>query len=106
MYFTRRFWLATNRPIICASVVTQSSGNLGTTYNLAIYNAGNRPATSIKINADKAVLDKLVNKTAREDLQSMIYQSFSDVIAIPLLINGKESFTGFGMTSSIPEQNV
>lgn len=106
LYFTRQFWLATNRPIICASIITETSGNVGTTYNLVMYNAGNRPATNIRINAAQKALDAVVNKTAKEGLQSMIYKCFSDKIVIPLLINGKESSTGFGMTSSILEDNV
>lgn len=105
LYRTRQFWLATNRPIICASLVTQSPKN-PITYNLVIYNAGNRPATNIKINADEAVLDKVVNKTADKNLQSMIHKCFDDETVIPLLIDGKESCTGFGMSSSIPGQNV
>ena len=101
LYRTRQFWLATNRPIICASIITQTSGNVGTTYNLVIYNAGNRPATNVKINAAQEALNAVVNKTAKEALQSMIYKCFSDKVVIPLLINGKESSTGFGITSSL-----
>ncbi len=107
LYCTRQFWLATNRPIVCASIITEPlSFENPISYNLAIYNAGNRPATNIKINADKEALESFVNKTASKELQSMIYKCFSDKIVIPLLINGKENYTGFGMTSSILENNV
>lgn len=107
LYFTRKFWLATNRPIVCASIVTEpSSFENPISYNLAVYNAGSRPATNIKINADKEALESFVNKTASKELQSMIYRCFDCKTLIPLLINGKESSTGFGMTSSILEQNV
>ena len=59
LYFTRKFWLATNRPIVCASIITQTSGNIETTYNLVIYNAGNRPATNIKSGSDMEVVVRL-----------------------------------------------
>ena len=47
-----------------------------------------------------------MNKTAKEALQSMIYKCFNDKVVIPLLINGKEISTGFGMTSRNLEENV
>lgn len=47
-----------------------------------------------------------MNKTARKELQSMIYRCFADETVIPLLINGKEISTGFGMTSLILEEKV
>ena len=47
-----------------------------------------------------------MNKTVSKELQSMIYRCFADETVIPLLINGKEISTGFGMTSRNLEENV
>ena len=105
LYFTRRFWLASNRPIISASIVSDS-GNLATTYNLVIYNTGNRPATSIRLYTDKEVIDGIINPNANKVLTDDIYQCFANEAVIPLLINGKEAFNSFGSTSQNPEANV
>jgi hypothetical protein len=47
LYFTRRFWFATNRPIVCAKIMTDQSGNHNISYNLVVFNTGNRPALNI-----------------------------------------------------------
>jgi hypothetical protein len=106
LYFTRRFWLAANRPIISASIVSNEPGNVATTYNLVIYNTGNRPATSIKIHAKKEVLDKIIEPDANQSLTELVYKCFLDDAVIPLLINGKEAINSFGITSTKPEDNV
>ncbi len=106
LYFTRRFWLAANRPIISASIVSNEPGNIATTYNLVIYNTGNRPATSIKLYADKEMIDKIIVHNANKVQIDLIHKCFSNETSIPLLINGKETSTLFGITSIRPEDNV
>jgi hypothetical protein len=106
LYYTRRFWLATNRPIISASIVSNEPGNIAITYNLVVYNTGNRPATSIRIHADKEMLDKIIYPDAQKELIDVIHKCFSSEAVIPLLINGKESLTFFGITSKDTGKNV
>jgi hypothetical protein len=106
LYFTRHFWLASNRPIISASIVSDEIGNVVTTYKLVIYNTGNRPATSIKLYADKEVIDKIIDPNADPALTDDIYKCFSNKPIIPLLINGKETSNSFGITSTRSKDNV
>lgn len=106
---TRRFWLATNRPIISASIVSDEPGNFATTYNLVIYNTGNRPATLIRLHVDKEMLDKIINsdtEQSRIDSIHSIHKCFSSEAVIPLLINGKETSNSFGITSQAQKDNV
>jgi len=110
LFFTRRFWLAANRPIISACIVSDNdkSGNVSTFYNLVVYNTGNRPATFIRIHAEKEMIDKIldVSRNVKELEVNDIYRCFSNETTIPLLINGKEIFNSFGLTSRYPEKNV
>lgn len=113
LLFTRRFWLAANRPIISACIVSDNdkSGNVSTFYNLVIYNTGNRPATFIKIHAEKEMIDKILDvdglSSNVKGLEANdIYRCFSNETTIPLLINGKEILNSFGLTSRYPEKNI
>jgi hypothetical protein len=77
LFFTRRFWLATNRPIISASIVSNEPGNVATSYNLVVYNTGNRPATSIRLFADQSALDKIIDSgysSKRDNLRDGLYR--------------------------------
>ncbi len=60
LYFTRRFWLQSNRPIITAAVVEYASGNMGAVFNLIVSNTGNRPATNVRLKAKSREIDKLI----------------------------------------------
>jgi hypothetical protein len=65
LYFTSRFWFATNRPIVCAKIATYSSGDLMEHYNLIIHNSGNRPATNIRLYADKNDIENIILKDGK-----------------------------------------
>jgi hypothetical protein len=61
----------------------------------------------IKLRASKSHLDAAVIKANDKFNQvsvSMIYQCFANDAAIPLLINGRETSSGFGTTSANKER--
>ncbi len=109
LYLTRRFWLSANRPIVSASIVSIDKPLETILYNLAVYNTGNRPATSIKIHASKENIDKIIDLNDSENSKALIediYKCFDSETVIPLLINGKEAFNSFGLTSPGSGDNV
>jgi hypothetical protein len=106
LYLNRRFWQASNRPIISVSVVTNRTGNVSASFNLAVYNSGTRPATSIQLYAERQKLAAILTENATEDDTLRINNIFSDTPVISLLINGKETSGGFGTTSIDSKNNI
>ena len=99
LYFTRRFWLQSNRPIITAFVDEHSSGNVSTTFNLVVSNTGNRPAVNIRLYASNTDLESLLDKEATKSHVDEVINCFSKESTITILRNGEELTTAFGAFS-------
>ena len=96
LYFTRRFWLQSNRPIVTVFVDENSSGNMSTTFNLVLSNTGNRPATNVRINATGEMISKLIGEGASQEMIESINFCFSPESFVAILRNGEELTTAFG----------
>ena len=96
---TIKFWLASNRPIVSVAVVTDQPGNVMTSFNLVVFNSGNRPAVNVSLFAEQKFLNAAMNSDAEPFITSMVYDCFSEQGLIPLLLNGDKVINGFGSTS-------
>jgi hypothetical protein len=96
LYFTRRFWLQSNRPIVTAFVDECSSGNMATAFNLVLSNTGNRPAVNVRLHADPAMISQLLGDGVSEQMAEEIRHCFSERSTVALLRNGEELTTAFG----------
>ncbi|MDP1969986.1 MAG: hypothetical protein Q8K42_03500 [Methylobacter sp.] len=96
LYFSRRSWLQSNRPIVTAFVSDHGSGNISTTLNLVVSNTGNRPATNVRLIAAENDISRLIKPTAQPIRQKMIHDCFQEAAIIPILRNGEELSTCFG----------
>lgn len=96
LYFTRRFWLQSNRPIVTAFVDEHSSGNMATVFNLVLSNTGNRPAVNVRIHADPAIIRGLIAEGSTAEMAAEIERCFSAEATVALLRNGEELTTAFG----------
>lgn len=96
LYFTRRFWLQSNRPIVTAFVDEHSSGNMATAFDLVLSNTGNRPAVNVCIHADPKMILRLIGDGASEEMAEEIKRCFSVGSTVALLRNGEELTTAFG----------
>lgn len=96
LYFTRRFWLQSNRPIVTAFVDEHHSGNTTTKFNLVISNTGKRPAVNVKIHAEPSMISRLFGDGITAEMTEAITHCFSDEGAVALLRNGEELTTAFG----------
>jgi hypothetical protein len=106
LYRTYRFWLLSNRPIVVAQVIENSSGIGVACFDLVVYNCGNRPATHIVIQAKKGDIDQIISEQATEIHRSEIYGIFSETSKIALLLNGKDTATGFFSFSNNPDSEA
>lgn len=100
LYFARRSWFQSNRPIVTAFVA--ECGDLGTVFNLVVANTGNRPATRISLHATPEDIASLTDMDASDDRKCAIAKCFSEKATIPLLRNGEELETAFGAFSNNP----
>jgi hypothetical protein len=100
LYFSRRSWLQTNRPIVTAFITEYKSGNMTGVFNLVLSNSGNRPATNVRIHATPSMISRLLAKGVDPKLRESIEMCFSEEATIPVLRNGEELETGFGAFSS------
>ncbi|QHV00264.1 hypothetical protein [Synechocystis sp. CACIAM 05] len=104
LFFTRKFWLMANRPIISVNVETESSGNINTMYNLVVYNSGNRPAINIQLKVKEDDLEQIfcerndANKKYFDYHIESIKRCFNQKTMIPLILNGKSISNSFGLT--------
>lgn len=96
LYFTRRFWLQGNRPIVTAFVDEYSSGNVATGFNFHISNTGNRPAVDVRVEAKESDVQKLMGEGATQERIDEIRGCFSREATVALLRNGEELTTAFG----------
>jgi hypothetical protein len=100
LYFSRRSWLQSNRPIVTAFVSDRGSGNISTTLNLVVSNTGNRPATNVRLIAAENDILRLIKPTAQPIRKKMIHDCFEETAIIPILRNGEELSTCFGAITS------
>jgi hypothetical protein len=96
LYFARKSWLDSNRPIVTAFVVEHGGGNQGSTFDLVVANTGNRPATHIRLHANAAAITSLLDPEAPRNQVDWMHRIFSIESEIPLLRNGEELPTSFG----------
>ena len=103
LWFSRKNWLQSNRPIVSAAVETHAGGNESIAYNLVVTNTGNRPAVNVRLcvatNAIEKCMAPWVEKFKGENTTyAHVLRCFSDEGEIPLLINGKNMTNSFGYT--------
>ncbi|MCB1768400.1 MAG: hypothetical protein KDJ31_01680 [Candidatus Competibacteraceae bacterium] len=96
VYFSRRSWFQSNRPIVIAFVEEQHTSDIASTFKLVVSNTGNRPATNVCLRASSKDLSALVEQTARPEWKDAVNQCFSESAIIPVLRNGEELSTAFG----------
>lgn len=99
LYFARRSWMQSNRPIITAFIATHASGNVSAVFDLVVANTGNRPATNVSLIAKPEDIEKLINPTAEDEKRKSIHDCFGPESRIPVLKNGEELSTAFGSVS-------
>lgn len=103
LWFTRRLWVESNRPIVTAEVRTHSGGNVAILYNLAVINSGSRPAVNIRLIAENRDVEGALELNVHTDPRSApflreISRCFSSEVVIPLLLNGRTVTNAFGVT--------
>lgn len=96
LYFSRRSWLQSNRPIVTAFVSEYSSGPGITVFNLVVSNSGNRPAVGVQLLATSQDIESIIDEKAQDQRKEAIRRCFSKDAAISLLRNGEELKTAFG----------
>jgi hypothetical protein len=96
LYFSRKSWSDTYRPIVTVRVATQTSGNIAITLNLVVENFGNRPAKNIKLSVDYNKLESALLKASNNSDRKAIERCFSDETIIPMLANGQSISNSFG----------
>jgi hypothetical protein len=96
LYFARRSWMQSNRPIITAVIAPLASGDVITVFNLIVSNTGNRPATNIRLHAKPEEIDKLIASSLEGDRRQEIHYCFDAESKITILKNGEELSTAFG----------
>lgn len=96
VYFSRKSWSDTYRPIVTARVTTKTSGNIATTLNLVVENFGNRPAKNIKLSVDYNKLESALLNEKDDNNRKSIEDCFADETIIPMLANGQSISNSFG----------
>lgn len=96
LYFARRSWMQSNRPMVIAFVAEHAPIDSGTVFKLCVANTGNRPATNVRLHATAAEIDKLIAPAAETDKRKMIHDCFAADSNIPVLKHGEELSTAFG----------
>ena len=96
LFFSRKSWSDTYRPIITVRVATHTSGNIASTLNLVVENFGNRPAKNIKLSVDYNKLESALLKAPNNSDRQAIERCFSDETTIPMLANGQSISNSFG----------
>lgn len=97
--FARRSWHQANRPIVTAFVDEKVSDVGVGIFDLVVSNTGNRPATSVRLWAKTKDVDSLFHENAPEESKESTRLCFADSADIPLLRNGEEVPTAFGVFS-------
>lgn len=96
VYFSRRSWFQSNRPIVVAFVAEQHLGNTASTFKLVVSNSGNRPTTNVRLRASPEDISGLLKPETGSKRKDAIVRCFSDSAMIPVLRNGEELSTAFG----------
>ncbi len=109
LWFTRKLWVQSNRPIVTAMVRTHTAGNQAITYDLAVINSGTRPATTVRLTAHLDQVRQAVEAKALENphysgLLKAALRCFSAEGVIPLLLNGQTLTNAFGHTGTAGAQ--
>lgn len=104
LWFARKSWLQSNRPIVSAIVETHAGGNESIAYNLAVTNTGNRPAVNVLLSVDvKAIEDCMAQWVEKIRGPGTTYvqvmRCFSEEGEIPLLLNGNTMTNSFAYTT-------
>lgn len=101
LYYSRKSWLDSNRPIITVRVSSQGmAGNVATPLSLIVENTGNRPAIDISLTwHDNAYLDAF-KVPEDEERRVKFTKTYTEGAMIPVLPNGKSVVTSFGHTGS------
>lgn len=103
LYFARKSWLESNRPIITARVTTHLSGNEGVALNILVENTGSRPAKNVKLSVSKEILSSSLI-VQNEEKKKGIENCFGERGVIPILANGKSVSNSFGFLKRRSEQ--
>lgn len=103
LWFARRSWLQTNRPIVSAAVETHAGGNESIAYNLAVSNTGNRPAINVRLCVNTKAIEECMAPWVEKmrgpsTTYAQVMRCFSEDGEIPLLINGKTMTNSFAYT--------
>lgn len=99
LYFSRKSWSDTYRPIVTVRVATHTPGNIATTLNLIVENFGNRPAKNIRLLVDSNELKSALLKNPDDSDRKAIERCFLDETIIPMLANGQSISNSFGCIS-------
>lgn len=97
LYYARRAWLDSNRPVVVARVTTEGGGNLAILYNLLVENTGSRPAKNIRLRVAPADLDRAL-LAGQTGLRDAVEACFAPATSIPILANGRSITSSFGST--------
>ena len=96
LYFARKSWFESNRPIIVVRVESLTGGNVQTNLNLIVENCGNRPAKNVSLKASQSELQRLLISGEADALRQSIQRCFSAAATIPVLPNGQSVSNSFG----------
>jgi hypothetical protein len=96
LYFSRKSWSDTYRPIVTVRVTTKTSENIAITLNLIVENFGNRPALNVKLSVDYKKLESALLKDKDNSDRKAIELCFADETIIPMLANGQSISNSFG----------
>lgn len=103
VWFTRKLWVQSNRPIVTAAVRTRSAGNMATTYELVVINSGTRPAATVRLtatadNVNQAFEPRAFTTPELARVVEQVQRCFSRDAVIPVLLNGQTLTNAFGFT--------
>jgi hypothetical protein len=96
LYFSRKSWSDTYRPIVTVRVTTKTPGDVAITLNLVVENFGNRPAKNIKLSVDYNKLKSALLNEKNDNNRKSIEDCFADETIIPMLANGQSISNSFG----------
>lgn len=96
LWFARRFWLESNRPIVTTFIEEHATGNTTTAFDLILSNTGNRPAINVRLHAAPALITQLLGDGVTVAMAEEIRRCFSPASEVALLRNGEDLSTAFG----------
>lgn len=97
VFYTVHLWRKSNRPLVTARVSTHQSGNVNTSLNILVENAGSQPALNIKLRAKREDVEAAMREQAEPNpLMSAPGRVFFSDVVIPVLANGRTTSNSFG----------